>query len=476
MRLTMVCLTSLFSAALYAQSPGIVLDPSKSRNSWEGWGTSLAWWGVGVGASAYQEPLADLIFTQKTVNIRGQDYPGLGLNVVRYNVGGGGLPGDVPEQAEKRPSDLVWYRDVDGYWVDWYSTDPTSTSWNWDRDVNQRALLQAAVARGVDKVEFFANAPMWWMMNSKSSAGGRLQSWNRLDFARYLATVAKKAQTDWKIPVTSIEPFNEPSANWWNYPKNQEGCGIPLSEQVEIMRNLEGELQSRGLGSLQLTAGDENSVREAKTATEYYDKNNVGGLLEKINVHAYSNGLSPMRDNKARTALTQAAKGRTIWVSEYGDPDGTGADLAQTIIEDLSYLRPTAWVYWQIIENSSAWGALNANFDQTGERRAEPTWVYNKYWIFAHFTRFIRPGNLILEQSEPSLTVGFDPHSETYAGVLVNRGAARTLTLKVPKAGAAQLRRTAFNGSKVWQSEIIETVGGELTLKAGAGEILSFVL
>jgi len=466
----------LFShAALYAQTDSVSLDPKKIRNTWEGWGTSLAWWGVGAGGSAYQDTLADAVFTLKTTQVMGADIKGLGLNIVRYNVGGGGQPGDIENLNERRPNELLWFKDVDGYWIDWNSKATDSPSWDWSRDANQRSMLQAAVLRGVDRLEFFANAPMWWMMDSKSSAGGRLQSWNRKDFAHYLASVVEVAQQNWQVKVTSISPFNEPSATWWNWPKNQEGCTIPMNEQLEIIKHLDEALQNRGLSDVQIAASDENTMKEAKASIDYFDQKKIGQLVDKVNVHSY-NGLAPWRDNQQRLALKKSVKDRPIWASEYGDNDGSGAELAQTIMEDLHYLTPTAWIYWQIIEPWSAWGAINAATDRlpTDPLRAEPSWVYLKFHIFGHFTRYIRPGMKILDHKEPNLIIAYDPASDNYAGVFLNRGPARTLTLSGGNEGRTlELMRSKFDGSKVWERSTGQ-IGSDLKLEAGVDEILSF--
>lgn len=145
-------------------------------------------------------------------------------------------------------------------------------------------------------------------------------------------------------------------------------------------------------------------------------------------------------------------------------------------MEDAYYLSPTAWVYWQIVEPWSAWGPINAAMDRQPEDalRAEPTFVYQKFRIFAHFTRFIRPGMVILDHQEPQLMVAYDQAADSYAGIFLNRGPARSLTLRGWKAGrTVELVRSAFNGSKVWETALIES-GPELKLEAGADEIISF--
>ena len=62
-------------------------DPKRNLGQWEGWGSSLAWWARAIGGTANANYYADLIYTTKITH----GYPGLGLNIVRYNVGGGGI-------------------------------------------------------------------------------------------------------------------------------------------------------------------------------------------------------------------------------------------------------------------------------------------------------------------------------------------------------------------------------------------------
>src|SRR5690349_3906572 len=84
----------IFPRVQQASGPGyrVTINKNEDRGTWEGWGCSLAWWGNGVGGSDYERLYADLLFTQGTVSVLGQELPGLGMNIVRYNVGGGGQP------------------------------------------------------------------------------------------------------------------------------------------------------------------------------------------------------------------------------------------------------------------------------------------------------------------------------------------------------------------------------------------------
>ena len=82
-------IASSFGACLctnaFAQTK-VVVDPSKKYQVFEGWGTSLCWWAVLVGAwdEANRDQFLGAVADPDT---------GLGYNIFRYNVGGGDQPG-----------------------------------------------------------------------------------------------------------------------------------------------------------------------------------------------------------------------------------------------------------------------------------------------------------------------------------------------------------------------------------------------
>jgi hypothetical protein len=101
-----------------------------------GWGTSLCWWAHVVGGYTNREEYADLAFKQ------------LGLNIVRYNIGGGENPA--------RSNTMEFRARIPGF-------QPEPGKWDWNADTNQRWMLRAAVARGANHVVAFANSPPHWM-------------------------------------------------------------------------------------------------------------------------------------------------------------------------------------------------------------------------------------------------------------------------------------------------------------------------
>jgi galactan endo-1,6-beta-galactosidase len=486
------------SAAAPAATPAnpggytLKVDKTEKRGTWEGWGCSFAWWAHAVGGKNYQDLYADLFFTDKTVPFLDKQLPGLGMNIIRYNIGGGGRRETYDNAVERVPDILPWSRDIDGYWLNWADKDPASKSWDWTRDANQRAMMGAAIQRGVNLVEFFSNAPMWWMTTTKSSAGGQLQAHNRRDFALYLATVTKYAQGHWGVRVNYVEPFNEPSAGWWNYPKNQEGCNIGRAEQKEILGFLREELDRRGLQKVAITASDENSMKAARETHEYFKSQSVSvngaerkvaALVDKVNVHSYS-GLKPWRDNNARRALRESVGQTRLWASEYGDPDGSGMALAQTIVEDINFLRPTAWLYWQPLEPGSAWGPVNGKYGKTDNPNAgEPSWVYYKYYVFAQFTRFLRPGHQIIGSDDHNSIVAYDAAKRQLVIITLNYGNAQPITYDLSglqEVGvSAAVTMTNSRGPKLFQTSPnspLKVSDKRLTLDAEANSIYSIVI
>lgn len=463
------------------------VNPSDDRGVWQGWGCSLCWWGNGVGNSAYQNQYADLFFTTKMVSFLDKSLPGLGMNIVRYNVGGVGRPGDVPATQEQIPEQEHPYKRIEGFWKNWQSQDPKSSSWDWSRDANQRAILSAAIKRGADHVEFFSNAPMWWMTDKKSSAGGALQAWNRRDLARYLATVTDHAVRVWKVPVTSVEPFNEPAAGWWNYPGGQEGCNIPADVQPQILAALREELDKRGLTKVPITASDENSINAARYVYKKLQETKVtvngramtaADTFPKVNVHGYS-GLAPYYDNASREALRREVGGKTLWMSEFGNGDGSGMVVARQITEDLNFLRPSAWVYWQPAEPSSGWGLVNGAFDvaMTAPDRAKPTWVYTTYYVMAQYTRFLRPGDRVIGSSDHNTVVGYNGKRKRLSLVTLNYGDAQTIRYdlsglkKVGKTASVTVTNTG--GKQMFAKSQIALSGREIAIAAEPNSVYS---
>ncbi|CAE7253667.1 BPM2 [Symbiodinium sp. CCMP2592] len=211
---------------------------------WSGWGCSLSWQGKALGCCREAETWADLLFSTRDVPLSTlwpawagpympPAVPGLGLSVARYNIGGCGRPEEQAGHPYGGRKVRGWFAEIEGY------QPLPGGEFDWTRDEAQRNFLHLAIERGVDQVELFSNAPMWWMSNSTSSFGGALAQPD--EFASYLGEVTSQARSGWGVPVRSVAPFNEPSADWWSFPHDQVQSDELRAKIQAALREAEAE-------------------------------------------------------------------------------------------------------------------------------------------------------------------------------------------------------------------------------------------
>ena len=415
----------------------VYLDLTHDLGAWEGWGSSLAWWGRAVGGSRNVDYYADLIYSTKQTD----GLPGLGLNVVRYNVGGGG----INQPQENKGPKLQWQMDIHGYWTDSNASDPAA--WSWSIDENQRAMMQKARDRGANVFDMFSDAPMWWMNSNHSTAGSDtggdcLPASNYDRFAFYLAAVARHAADYWRVKFDSVEPFNEPSANWWKYPLRQEGCHFDVTTQQIVVQRLRAVLDEVGLKDIAVAAADENNMDAGLNTWNEYSSD-TRARVGRINVHGYSKGTDPYFGAN-RHELRRAVGNKRIFLSEYGDGDASGYTLAEQIIRDVKQLQPSAWVYWQPVEPDApefGWGLINANYIDTHDRQSalETTLVRvnRKFFVFGQFTRYIRAGYHIIDVADQNSIAAYDPDSHRFFMVKVTGEAAEPINIELSNLSVA---------------------------------------
>jgi galactan endo-1,6-beta-galactosidase len=397
----------------------IVIDPSKSYGTWEGWGTSLAWMGKVYGD---RDDLADVLFTTKTMTLNDETLPGLGLTIVRYNAGACSW-NDIDGRKMVVSKTILPFRQMEGFWLDGKDPDLNSSSWDWNVDSNQRAMLLKARDRGADHFELFSNSPMWWMCaNDNPSGNGKadnLPEKNYPLFATYLATIAKYAKDHWGISFTSIEPFNESASSWWTANGKQEGCHFGAGEQAKFLPILRTELDRQGLNDLPIAASDENTFDLATSTWKSYPSE-TRAIVQKINVHGYQ-GAKGNRDELYQLAV---ADGKKLWNSEHGEKFGDGLEMARDLSLDLHSLHPTAWCYWQPVDSDlKGWGFFNGDLQKAVLENTNP-----KYFVFAQYSRHIRPGMTILESSDANTVVAYDAGAKKLDLVTLNDGPSRTVS------------------------------------------------
>ncbi len=381
--------TSILAGGTVSAATTVTVNPGLQYQTTEGWGTSLCWWGNVIGgySDTNRNAVADLIFSPSA---------GLGLNIVRYNIGGGENPGHEHMGAGK---------EMPGY-------KPTEAgAYDWTQDANQRWMLSAAKARiasGEFIAEAFSNSPPYWMTNSGCASGAATGSSDNLKstyyaaFADYLTEVVKHFKDSWGVTFRTLEPLNEPLGSW-GANGGQEGCHVSNSAQASILTEVQSKLNAKGLTGTKISAPDGYSYDQTVNSYNSYSSA-VKGYIAQINTHGYSGGSS-------RPAVYNLASsgGKRLWASEI---DGSGAanpfdvwthnhndvvpalDLANRVILDMKDLKPHGWVLWQAVESEQAQISLNKNWglihaDYNG---GQNYYMTKKYYGYKQFTKFIRPG------------------------------------------------------------------------------------
>lgn len=396
----MAVLACLLTAPL-AQIP-VRVDPGDQRQSFEGWGTSLCWWAHDLGV--WDDPGLDALTTLVADTSRG-----LGMNIFRYNIGGGEQPGHNHLRSDA---------DVPG----WKPAE--NGPYDFNADPGQRRTM-AFLRRKVQNPiwEAFSNSPPWWMTKS-GCASGNTDGSNNLkedyydDFAEYLITVTRHLRETDSVVFRTLTPFNEPNSTWWKAGNNQEGCMFNRASQPRMIQELGRRLGPAGLNRTSVSAADANAIGEMTGNADSYDSL-TRSYLSQYNVHSYF-GSDADRRSMADIARRH---GKKLWQSESGPlswPGGNQFDVAMwsagLILRDLREMRAEAWLDWQVA-GGGIWGVIDYTLS------SQSSWMNKKGQAYAQFSRFIRPGSLILGSDNPNTLAALVPANGTLVLVTVNAGA-----------------------------------------------------
>jgi len=322
-------------------------------------------------------------------------------------------------------------------------------TWDWNADARQTAVLTELVATAENAIiEAFSNSPPYFMTKS-GCASGNTDGSNNLkddaydDFAAYLVAVTKHYRDALGITFRTLEPLNEPNANWWKANGGQEGCHFGASSQQQIIKAVAAELSAQGVTETRVSASDENSMDDAVSIMGAYDAATWNALAQ-MNVHSYSGS------KRAQARALATGKGKRLWQSESGPlsvdlASNTDAALfmAGRIIQDLRELQPEAWIEWQVVDPANSWTSFTVN-------DARETWTpLKRFYAQAGFSRFIRPGATFVDVNHADMVAALaaDGASLTVVARNGDKTASRSFTFdltSLPSLGASvEIHRTS---------------------------------
>ncbi|KAG6609554.1 RxLR-like protein [Phytophthora cinnamomi] len=425
--------------------------------------------------------------TSVSIDGAATDIPALDFNIARYNIGGSGsnvIDDSGAEIAMKASEKMPVFKATESFWLNWVSTDVSSSSWNWDADAKQRAMLGLASKRGADVFEAYSNSPPWWMTSNRATAGGDDGATDNLKteyfekFALYLATVISKAKTDWGINFKYVAPFNEANSKSWKFPEAQEACHLEIQTQSDILTLVQTELNKLGLQSVIIAGAEEKNPDDSLFVITTMVAQELPGIdaMDKMNSHC-SDGVAPYTgDNRDKLTgmVSSWDKPIAIWDSMYADEDPTGLIMAETIARDINEMGASAFVYRQALD-SGVVGLIQSN---PGDK-----WIGTanaKYYVMAHYSRHIHAGMTILKFDDPNtlipgsssyaldkypnFVVAYDKGTKVLVIVASNSGDAQTITFDLSAL-------TSVEGPiNIWTTETNSTTGA--TYKTSSLDII----
>lgn len=352
----------LSALSLSPTASALAPNPKAAYGAWGGWGVSLAWYANVFGGDR-NDTIAAFFSLDAAVPVAlqgqaaPQPVPGLGFTIARYNAGASGR-GTVAGRTMQPSKNAPPWKLIDTWWP----LGPNTL--NASADPRQVAYLARAAALagppGALVIEVFSNSPPWWMLENADPSGSATGAQDNLlpamraTHAAYLAAVAAHLAGPLRLPVATVEAFNEPSwPSAWNAAGTQEGCHFDVATQAAVLPLLRPALQAAGLPRSVRVAASDESLTDQALATWRGLPAPARAAIDVVNVHGYQ---GPEGNRSGLYAEVVLAGRKELRLSEHGEGDGTGATLAAQLLQDFGELHMTSWVYWQAIDEAGGWG------------------------------------------------------------------------------------------------------------------------
>lgn len=388
--------------------------------TFESFGTSSCWWSQNINDEETAREIARLLYDDET---------GLGLDIYRYNIGGG---------EHDNPDCRIWdtSRRTESFYV--LNKETGEYEYDFTRDANARRMLDFAVEYGAKEVILFCNSPHFSMTKSGHASGGleanssNLPKENYAAFVDYVLTIA-----DWFVaqgyPVTAISPINEPQWSWGGEWVGQEGCHYTADETVEVLELFAVEMKKRGV-SYKLSGPESGQLTEEYF--EYIDKFFASDILneycDSISAHSYWIDNNWWAKDAFAKKMAEQYPDKKFEMSEWCelpmklDPKtiDSGLYMANIIMQDLSWMNAVSWQSWTAVNGDGVLDIVDGELVH-----------YSRYYAYKQFSAFIKPGMTRVKVknsagSEASVSsIAFKDKKQTVLIVINNEDTAQDIGL-----------------------------------------------
>ncbi|MDP5210797.1 RICIN domain-containing protein [Microbulbifer sp. 2205BS26-8] len=451
--------------------------------NFDGFGTSLAWGATITGKwASKRDTLVENLFSPTN---------GLGFNIARFLVSAGNHApnSDCLVMRPGSPTDAA-YVDVNGNII------PNAET---AADEGQYYFYEKALKTyNIEHTEaFFSSPPHWMTINgcingSDSGSAANIDEDTFDDFADYMATIAKWFENK-ELGFDTVAPMNEPNASWWSANgADHQGTALSETQQGALIEEVHAAFTAKGVNA-KIAASEANHTNWTISNYNSYSQSQRDALY-RINTHTY-NWMEPANDHGTLASLQKLAttERKQLWVSEFGTGTGivndsagnpafgdhgdmaTSLSIAKRITDDLNYLRPNGWVYWDAIEDkdrtdegNNSWGLILASYSDENT----PLLYSRAYYGMMQYSRHLKPGSGIIDSGHSKSVASFDSENDTLTIVSYNDGSTeKSVTFDLSGFGYANengFTVTRFRTSKTEQHAQL----GAASISAGNSDTL----
>ncbi len=380
------------------------INEETEYQTFNGFGASAAWWAQDAGNSKYADEIAKALFSKE----------GLGLNIYRYNVGGGEKDNPNARVTNNRATESFYY----------FNEATGEYEYDFTRDAGAQAMLEKALSYGcVDTVVLFANSPHYSMTESGSACGSysdftcNLPEENYEAFADYFLTITEYF-LEKGVPVKYISPINEPQWSWGGGWVGQEGCHYEPEQAVAVFKVFAQKIKESGL-PVKLMAPESGEVGETTEwyFNELYNDADVRDVLGSLAYHSYWSDNNYWGKLGFGETVTEKYQNINVDMTEWCElpcshdiNDFDSAMLmANVIMDDIKLSNVNSWSAWVGVNNYGI--DENGNMISDGLLVADDnfTELYTaaRYSAMAHFAKYIPEGSTRI-YTNPSRLFGTD--------------------------------------------------------------------
>ena len=368
----------------------------------------------------------------------------------------------------------------------------TDGFYDWTRDGPGMYYLRAAEVANVSSITFFVNAaPSGLNATTASSApcGGTLEATAILAFVTYIETVLAYWANQ-GITIDFISPMNEPDDSFSSC--GQEGMAVPQSIRTAVFQQLRAALlasTSAGAKAVKIM-GDETSQIASQALMHYENwlpETLTGHYIDAIAVHMYDwpddatllnygqlvknssvGGSSPPVKMTEISSFQSASgmhsewgwTGPSIMSGQYDPTMSSALDMARMIWQWLTLVNAESFDWWTAvstmipcspgtdascattINNGNGWNDaliyIDADYQTTKDYNF---YLTKRFWVFRHFTKFIRPGSVRYDIPNEVLPYGTVAVASlgvnnVWQATFINRNnTAQVVTMNLPGIG-----------------------------------------